>query len=513
MSCAHDLALLGYTVTVFEKSPVPGGMLYLGIPAWRLPRDILRMEIEAIKNLGVEIRLNSAIGKDFNLSTLWEEGYETAFIAIGAHKSRDIPLEGIDLPGVYNAVEFLFDINMGKPITLGERVVVIGGGSVATDVARCVFRSSQDVEKLTPDQMKSTILKAAEVIQSMDTKKEPDQDELTHALDATREAKRLSGVKEIHMICLESRDEMPADPEEVEEAEEERIKIHTSRGPRRIVAESGKIVGLETIAVKSVFDDQGRFNPSFHENSESVLPVDSVILAIGQQSDFSWIGQDDGIKLTARGTLEVDPGTLKTTSDRVWVGGDAAFGPRLIVDAISNGKTVALEMHKYLSKAGKDSKMFKMTKQPNRVISQDCLYIPRHKPDCIPVDDRVGKIEVELTLSESAGLREGERCLQCNVNTVFDSNTCLLCGGCADVCPESCLELVDLDSLEKTEQVNKTLRARFGDGQNSSSQYEFASIKATAIIKDETFCVRCGLCAERCPVDAITMEKFDPVAI
>ncbi len=508
LSCAHDLSLIGYEVTVFEKSPVAGGMLYLGIPAWRLPRDILRMEIEAIKNLGVDIRLNTALGEGFDLDSLWREGYEAVFLAIGAHKSRDLPLDGLDLPGVYKSVEFLFDINMGRPIALGKRVVVIGGGNVAIDVARSVYRTSRDprdLDKLTPEQMKKAILMAAEVISSMDAKQELDQEGLTHALDAARAAMRVSGVKEIHMVCLESREEMPAHPWEVTEAEEEGIKIHPSRGPRRIIDENGKIVGLETIGVKSVFDEHGRFNPTFFENSESILPVDSVILAIGHAADLGWIKPGDGIELTPRGAIKVEAATLKTTAERVWAGGDVAFGPRLIVEAIANGQTVACQIHEYLTETVKKGNPYRMVKMPNRFISPGCLQIPRHEPDYIPLDDRRGKNEVELTLSPTSASEEGERCLQCFVNTVFDSDKCILCGGCADVCPESCLELVDLASIAQTDQINQVLIERFGAGGAG------LDIDAAAIVKDETFCIRCGLCADRCPAGAITMEKFEPM--
>ncbi|MFQ5674354.1 MAG: FAD-dependent oxidoreductase, partial [bacterium] len=259
MSCAHDLALLGYKVTVFEKHDVPGGMLTLGVPEYRLPHELVRMEINAILSLGVELKLGKALGRDFTIQDLRNNGYEAIFLSIGAHKSRDLQIEGVDLDGVLRGVDFLLNINMGYKVDLGKKILVIGGGNVAIDVARTAARQER-IEEAASD--------------------------ITQALDVARSAVRF-GAKEVHMVVLESRHEMLAAEEEIEEALEERIRIHNSAGPKRIVGKNGKVVGLETIRCSSVFDEQDRFNPQFEPGTEQILDADSIIMAIGQASDLS----------------------------------------------------------------------------------------------------------------------------------------------------------------------------------------------------------------------------------
>ncbi|MGA2078698.1 MAG: FAD-dependent oxidoreductase, partial [Terriglobia bacterium] len=336
LAAAHDLAVLGYTVTIFEAAQVPGGMLHLGIPEYRLPRDVVQAQVREILALGPELRLNSRLG-DFSLSDLRREGFQAVLLAIGLHRSRDLILPGRDLDGVITGTDFLLNVNLGYRFSIGKRVAVIGGGNVAMDVARTALRQQQ---RQTLDALSSSVLP--------DQLTEPERDVVMKELmDVTRTAMRL-GAREVHMVCLESRQEMPAFEEEIEEAELEGLKIQASRGPKRFVGEGNKLAGLETVHCTSVFDAQHRFSPVFAPGTESVLACDTAILAIGQTSDLSFLAPQDGIETTRQGTVKIDPQTLMTTAPGVFAAGDIAFGPRLIISAVADGKKAAEEIDRYL---------------------------------------------------------------------------------------------------------------------------------------------------------------------
>src|ERR1035438_1781712 len=246
LSCAHELALMGFATTVFEGQSVAGGMLVLGVPEYRLPRDIVRAEIAAIESLGVEIRLNSRLGRDFAFGDLKKQGFEAVFLGIGAHKSRELAIEGVQLDGVLRAIEFLLNINLGFKVSLGRKVIVIGGGNVAFDVARSVVRQAEAVAGMGEAELRVTLKKAASVLEELTAKDSEPPDAVRLALDVAREAIR-SGVPEVHMFCLESLDEIPAAREEIEEAEEEGIRLHTRYGPKRIIGVDGKVTGVELV--------------------------------------------------------------------------------------------------------------------------------------------------------------------------------------------------------------------------------------------------------------------------
>ncbi len=507
LSAAHDLARLGYNVTVFEASAVAGGMLYLGLPIYRLPRDVIRLEVDAILNLGVELRTKTAVGRDFTLDDLKDQGYKAIMIAIGAHKSRELNIEGMELDGVLKGVEFLLNVNLGYRVELGDRVLVIGGGSVAVDVARSVMRQTEDIDKMSKGELKVALDTSRAALLQLSEPTAESEEKMTLAVDAARSALRL-GAKEVHMICLESREEMPAHDWEIEESIGEGVAIHTRLGPGRILGRDGKVIGLETIRVKSVFDDQGRFNPTFIENTESVIEGDSVILAIGQASDLSFLQDSDGIKVTPRGTIAVDPETLATTAPGIFAGGDVAFGPRLIIDAIADGQKIARAIDEYITGKKQPQKTMRMRLIKSYDRYEDYDRIPRQKVPTIPIDRRVGIAEVELGYSDNAAILEGKRCLKCAINTIFNSKKCILCSGCVDVCPEYCLRLIKLDEMEINEKLAALIEARYGASWEELRSGETA-MSGTAIIKDEERCIRCGLCHERCPTGAITMEVFE----
>ncbi len=303
LSCAHDLALLGHQVTIFDSAEVAGGMLRLGIPEYRLPRELIDLEIQAILALGPTLKLNQVLGEDFTLADLRGD-FDAVFLAIGTYRSRKLNVEGEQLDGVLRAVDFLINVNLGGyNLDLGRRVLVIGGGNVAMDVARTAARLGYPAQS---------------------------GGDIEVALDVARTAVRLGTTQEVLCLVVEDRQEMLADPYEIVEAEEEGVAIHNHAAPTRIVGENGQAIGVETVDVARAFDDRGRFNPQLVPGTERIWECDSVIVAIGQSGDLEWVQPEDGLEVTRWGSLQVDKVTLATTVEGVYAGGDIAFGPRAL---------------------------------------------------------------------------------------------------------------------------------------------------------------------------------------
>ena len=476
LTCAHDLALLGYTVEVFESAPVPGGMLYLGIPQFRLPREIIKMEVDNILAMGVTLHTRVTIGRDISFADLRSK-FDSVLLATGLNKGRELNIPGAHLAGVYNGIDFLINVNLGFEIELGKRVVVVGGGNVAIDVARAAVRLVHE----------GTLEATGESLQP--------------ALDAARLAMR-AGAEEVDLVSLESRAQMPAWKGEVDEAQQEGIVVDNGWGPKEIVGENGIVTGLKVRQCLTVFDENGRFNPAFSEE-EKIISCDSVILAIGQQADLSFLGGDEGVQITPRGILKIDE-DLSTTLPGVFAGGDVAFGPRVLVEAVANGHRAARSIHVYLSGKTKKTVRSRFRIMPNWSMPRGFLTTPRQEMPVLAANRRIGIAEVELGFDEEQGRAEGLRCLNCQVNTIFDGSKCILCAGCVDVCPESCLRLVDLAQVSGDDRYDALIQSRYG-----VPAAELQSGQAGAIIKNEEKCIRCGLCADRCPTGAITMESLE----
>jgi len=479
LACAHDLAASGYRPVVLDAADRPGGMMVLGIPTYRLSRDVLDAEIRAILDLGVELRTGTALGRDVSLPQLRDE-HAAVFIACGALRSRELGIPGVDADGVLRAVEFLINANLGFRVDLGERVVVVGGGSVALDTARTALREAagggRRVEAAPPAE--NGVEAAA-----------------TTTLDAARTAVRM-GAREVRVVSLEARHEMPAAPFEIEEAEAEGIVLMHRLGPKRILEQDGRVTGLETLDVSSVFDPDGRFNPQFVEGTEAAMPCDSVILAIGQTPDLSWLRPEDGVETSRRGTIAVDADSLATSAPGVFAGGDVAFGPRNLIEAVADGRRAAASIHRLLAGAEvavavpPPRSLRSVPEVPRPVPDYDAL--PRAPVPSVPHDRRIGMPEVELGYTEDEARREAARCLQCFDNVMLTPELCILCGGCVDICPEDCIRIVDTSRLEGGEA---------GGG------------PASALILQEDRCIRCGLCVERCPSDALWMGEWRGVSV
>lgn len=477
ISCAHDLALMGYKVTIFEATHQAGGMMIHGIPEFRLSRAIIQKEIDKIAQLGVEIRLNTPLTSDFGLKELKRDGYQAVYLAIGVQKGREMNIEGSNLDGVVKAIDYLINMNNGYRVNLGKKVLVIGGGFVAFDAARMALRAG--LEEMSGGEMKA-------------------------ALDAARSAIR-AGASEVHMVSLESFEEMPVmrttqGKEEFEEARKEGVVFHPQRGAKRFHGENGRLKAVEFTGVKHTYDPDGRFNPQYDPELTETLDADSVILAIGQQADLSFLKAEDGIELTPQKTIRVE-NTMATSLPGVFAGGDVAFGPRNLIEAVANGKRAALSVDDYLRGITSNAVVdLRIEKIPTRSYKRPENYekCERTAPPTISLDRRTGISEVETGYNEEQARRQAERCLYCHIQTIYDPDKCVLCNRCVDICPEYCLKLVPVEELDlPQEALDKMIESRNLAGETLS-----------AMIKDDDKCIRCGLCAMRCPTDAMTMEVF-----
>lgn len=464
LSAAHDLALLGFNPTVFEREPVAAGMLAVGVPAYRLPRDVIRREVAVIEALGVEIRCGVTIGRDISFADLRRD-FAAIIVAVGAKGSRSLGLPGEAGPGVFGGVDLLRAVALDESLAIGRDIIVVGGGNVAFDVARTVVRQI--------------------------------------AYDTARTAARLATTSRVRLVSLESLEEMPADTIEIVEGDEEGVERLNGWGPVSIERDEGRVTGLTVRRCLRVYDDQRRFAPVFDDHERETFTCDTVLLAVGQSpiTDFLAVGGED-VEMMRPGWPKVDPRTLATTAPGIFVAGDLAHGTRLAIDAIASGKAAARSVYTYL------------TGRPLTLASTTFhLALPGYRRElgyesirrqAVPVAEPEARLdhpaaEVERGYGKALAMREASRCLDCGVTPVFDGSRCVLCGGCADVCPTECLKLVSLDHIESSAEIDAAIAHSLGGGVDRPLN--------SAILKDEDRCIRCALCVMRCPVDAIVMER------
>ncbi len=373
-ACARELATWDYDVTRFEAAPVVGGTTHLGIPAYRLPRDIVNGEIEQVQAYGVKVKTNTALGKDFSLQDLFDQGFKAIFLAIGAMKGMKLGIPGEDEnEGIMDAMDFLRRVNLGDLSRNGKKVIVIGGGNSAIDAARVPLHL---------------------------------------------------GYEDVNIVYRRTRKEMPASPWEVEEAEHEGVKLHFLAAPTRVVGKNGKVVGLECIRMElGEPDASGRRSPVPIKGSEFVIDADLVIAAVSQGPDMEYFKKITGLSITKRNTFEVNPDTMETSMPGVFAGGDAATGPQSVIMAVQTGLQAAVSIDKYLS--GRTHEEFERLMKMRKIIkalgatdkSEYCAGVSgreRAKMPAIPPKERIGNFnEIELGFSEQTAVAEAERCMRC----------------------------------------------------------------------------------------------------
>ena len=393
LSCAYYLAEDGYKVTVFEKLSKPGGMLTVGIPSFRLEKNVVEAEIDILKEMGVVFKTNTEVGKDVSLDDLRKQGFKAFYLAIGAQGGRKLGLENEDAKGVIAGVEFLRDVNLGKKSALHGKVVVIGGGNVAIDVARTAVRE---------------------------------------------------GAESVAMYCLEARNEMPALDEEIEEALEEDIVINNSWGPKRIISKDGKVTGIELKKCVSVFDKDKKFNPKYDENETITVDADFVLLSVGQSIDWGGLLTDSAVVLNRNNTAQADSLTYQTAQSDVFVGGDAYTGPKFAIDAIAAGKQAAISIHRFVQPGqsltyGRDRREYVALDKQNIVV--ESYDTTRRQLAGHNAKNRKTFKDTRLTFTEEQIKKETERCLGCGAVQV-DQYMCVGCGQCTTKCRFDAISLV-----------------------------------------------------------------------
>jgi NADPH-dependent glutamate synthase beta subunit-like oxidoreductase/NAD-dependent dihydropyrimidine dehydrogenase PreA subunit len=396
LTCAYDLSIDGYDVTIFEKEEKLGGMLTFGIPSYRLEKNVIQAEIDVLQDMGVKFKTGIEVGKDVSIQELRDKGFNAFYIAIGAQSGRKLGLEGEDASEVISGVDFLRTVNLEQPTEVKGKVVVIGGGNVAIDVARSSVR--------------------------------------------------LKNVEQTDIFCLEARNIMPAHIEEVEEALEENVNINNSWGPTRVITENGKVTGIEFKRCISVLDADGRFNPQFDEADKKIVECDYILLSVGQTFNYGNLLQGEDVKLTNRNTIEVDHITLQSTKTDIFAGGDVASGPRLAIDAIAAGKEAAVSIHRFVHRGqslvfGRDTHSYKMFDKNNLMEPEGYDGTVRQKIN--HVDGKVSRTtfkDLRGILTEEQITKETSRCLGCGA-TKIDPYLCVGCGACTLKCKFDAIKL------------------------------------------------------------------------
>jgi formate dehydrogenase beta subunit len=461
LTVARDLAPLGYHCTVLDADPKAGGMMRSQIPKFRLPDQVIDEETDYVLNLGVEFKGGHRID---SLKKLLGENYDAVFVGSGAPRGREL-----DIPGrkeaaanIYVGIEWLASVSFGHVEKIGKRVIVLGGGNTA--------------------------------------------------MDCCRTARRLGG-EEVKVVVRSGFEEMKASPWEKEDALHEDIPILNYMVPVAFTHENGKLTGVTFQKVKAEFDAKGRRNLVPSGEPDETIPCDDVLVAVGQENAFPWIERDCGIEFDKWNMPQVDQTTFASTNPKVFFGGDAAFGPKNIIWAVSHGHDAALSIHKMLS--GEDinerplpevhissQKMGIHEWSYDNDISADHRYKVPHRDKVIALKDI--RTEVELGYDVKLALGEAQRCLNCDIQTVFSAPACIECDACVDICPMDCISFT-----ENGEEEDLRQRLKAPSPHHDQALYVADGLKTGRVmVKDEDVCLHCGLCAERCPTGAWDMQKY-----
>ena len=458
---ANDLAPLGYECTIFEKLSKPGGLMRSNIPAFRLPEEVLMEELGYILDMGVELKLNTPVE---SMSSLLEEGYDAVFVGTGAPKGKNLDLPGRwdAKEGIHIGIDWLESVAFEHTDKIGKDVLIIGVGNTAMDCCRTSLRL---------------------------------------------------GAKSVKVMARKPRAFFKASEWELEDAEEENVDILVNHSPKAFVAEKGKLVGMVFDLMEYDIDENGRITDQ-RSTGEVTIPCTDVILAIGQENAFPWIEKDAGIEFDKWEVPIVDKVTFESTKKGVFFGGDSAFGPLNIIWAVEHGHQAAISIQNHcrgieLTNRKPDEVDLKSTKMGMFEWRYSNAYdgSERRKMEHIDLVERFKKIdtEVELGFSPEQIATEVQRCLNCDVHTVFDAPKCTECDACIDICPVECL------SITPNAESEDALRAALPSGKAPEGQSLYVSgdlpLTGRVMIKDENICLHCGLCAERCPTAAWDMAE------
>ena len=459
LTVANDLAPLGYEVVIFERQQIPGGLMRSNIPSFRLPQSVLDEEIGLILDLGVELKLAAPIASMRKL--LEKQGFDAVFVGSGAPKGKELELPGRHATDrIHIGIDWLESVAFEHIKTIGERVLIIGVGNTAMDCCRSSLRM---------------------------------------------------GAKTVKVMARKPRGFFKASEWELEDAEAESVEIIVNRSPKHFVIEHGKLTGMLFDRMEYELKD-GRITAE-RVVGEELIPCDDVILAIGQENAFPWIERDLGIAFDKWSVPTVDAKTFQSTHPKVFFGGDAAFGPKNIIWAVEHGHQAAISLHKFLQgkpvaerpKPGMKLLSVKMGVH-EWAYSNDYAPLERRLVPHVSLKERFKKlnIEVELGYNAEVAAQEVQRCLNCDVQTVFDAKLCIECDACIDVCPTDCLTIT-----HGGEEAELRTRLRAPARVTSQPLVVSGALPQTGrvMVKDENLCVHCGLCAERCPTAAWDMQK------
>jgi formate dehydrogenase (NADP+) beta subunit len=461
LAVARDLAPLGYACVVFDQDPKAGGMIRTQIPRFRLPESIIDEECNYILDMGVEFRGGKRID---SLKALLGEGFDAVFVGSGAPRGREL-----DIPGrkeaaanIHIGIDWLSSVSFGHINRIGKRVIVLGGGNTA--------------------------------------------------MDCCRSSRRLGG-DDVKVVVRSGFEEMKASPWEKEDAMHEDIPILNFLVPKEFTHQNGKLTGVVFEKVKAEYDAKGRRNLVPSGEPDEHYPCDDVLVAIGQENSFPWIERDIGIEFDKWNMPKVDPNTMASTNPKVFFGGDAAFGPKNIIWAVAHGHEAALSIDKFCM--GQDigerpTPMVEIFSQKMGIhewsydndIAPDKRYRVPQRDKVVALRDI--KAEVELGYDVQLALKEAHRCLNCDVQTVFETRLCIECDACVDICPMDCITFT-----ENSEEGDLRTRLKAPAKTLTQDLYVATELKTGRImVKDEDVCLHCGLCAERCPTGAWDMKKY-----
>ncbi|HJP03963.1 MAG: glutamate synthase [Chromatiales bacterium] len=461
LAVANDLAPQGYELTIFEKLDVTGGLMRSNIPSFRLPVEVLDEEIQMILDMGVELKTNRPIE---SMKGLLEEDFDAVFVGTGAPRGKELNLPGRQeaATNIFIGIDWLESVAFEHTESIGKQVLIIGVGNTAMDCCRTSLRLGAD---------------------------------------------------KVKVMARKPRAFFKASDWELEDAEEENVDIIVNHSPKEFVVENGKLTGMVFELMEYDIDDNGKIIDQ-RVTGETTIPCDDVILAIGQDNAFPWVEKDIGIEFDKWEVPVVDEATFQSTREGVFFGGDAVFGPKNIIWAVEHGHQAAISIHKYcrgedITRRLPDGQMLESTKMGIHEWSYSNDYdgSERTLMPHVSLGERFRQlnIEVELGFSPELAAEEVERCLNCDIQTVFTANLCIECDACIDVCPVDCLTIT-------TNGDEADLRTRLAAPAQNLTQnlYVSAELPQTrrVMIKDEDVCVHCSLCAERCPTAAWDMQKF-----